>query len=286
MNNSSSASDERIEDIKKKFVGYYSDAHDLFGNNVGKTSLSGSSVMFHYINFFKTCRIIEKLMVHGFRNLPDYQILDAGCGNGQDLRTLVEFGALPEKCHGIDFSDTALAAARKMSPPEMEFRQVPFLKNGYDKGMFDIIFSYNTITNYPEDKDIMDIGVEFHRLVKADGVLLLICTIDQEAKRADGVAGLVARSFTLDDIKRFFPQFKMVDICSASVLKDNFEKNIVITDQTGSKANLGVLFNWNEKLKEQQSFGQFYVGGALKHLVYGMEVIQSGLKLIVLRPEA
>ncbi len=284
MGNGGNDADARVNDIKNKFVGYYSAESDLFGNNIDKPGLTGQSVMFHYINFFKTCRIVEKLFLHGFSNLPEYRILDAGCGNGQDLRTLVEFGAKPENCHGIDFSEAALAAARRMSPPEMEFRQVPFLDNGYETGTFDIVFSYNTITNYPEDRDIMDIGAEFRRLLQPNGVLLLICTIDNTPKRAAGVAGLVARTFTMDDIKKFFPQFEIKDACSASVLKDNFEKNIVITDQLGNKANMGVLFNWGAKLQEQQSYNQFYVNGALKHLVYGMEIIKSGLKLLVLRP--
>lgn len=276
---------QRMDEVRKGFADYYNAESDLFGNNVAKDVISPMTIVRSYINFFKNCRIMEKLLQHGFNRLPEYKILDAGCGNGQDLRSLVEFGAKPENCHGIDFCDKALEFARTVSPPEMDFRQVPFFSNGFDDNIFDIVFSYNVITNFIDNSDIKCFGREARRVIKNNGLLLLICTIDDEARQTSGVAGLGVRTFTINDIVEFFPQFQIVDVASASVLKNDFDKNIIVKDMDKKEAHIEAIFNLAEQLKGQQSYDYFYTIGAMKHLVYGLEIVKSGLKLLVMKPK-
>jgi ubiquinone/menaquinone biosynthesis C-methylase UbiE len=52
----------------------------------------------------------------GLHSLRGKRMFDVGCGSGGHLRRMVDFGAEPANCFGIDPSTKSIEAARKLNP--------------------------------------------------------------------------------------------------------------------------------------------------------------------------
>src|SRR5215470_3268447 len=82
----------------------------------------------------------------GLSSLENLQILDVGCGSGGHLRRLIDFGAEPRRCFGMDLFSVRLQDARRTNPnisfAEANAAQLPFADNE-----FDLIFQYTVLTS-------------------------------------------------------------------------------------------------------------------------------------------
>lgn len=68
-------------------------------------------------------RLWQRLMsIQGYLPLSTLRILDVGCGSGQNLATLTEWGAVFENLCGIDLLPDRVAAAKK-NLPEIHFQE-------------------------------------------------------------------------------------------------------------------------------------------------------------------
>lgn len=97
-------------------------------------------------------------------------VLDLGCGPGIHLRFLVELGASPERCHGIDLMEDRIAYARSANPA-MTFTQGDALDSGLE-GPFDIVCQFTALSNQLEDEQRQQFANEMRRLVAPGGVIL------------------------------------------------------------------------------------------------------------------
>jgi len=280
---SDSEQSDALNGLKNCFSEYYRHDYDIFGNNVTNLSLSLFAVKSYYNNFFKTTRIMERLVINGFTELGKYKFLDAGCGGGQDLRSMVELGALPENCHGIDFSGEATAFARKVSPPAMTFSNSPLHQTGLPDASCDVIFCFNTICNYHDDGEVAAIVAELRRVIKPQGILLLIGTIGDSSK-GFGLANLPVRVFSVDEMTRLFNSFRLTDLSTCSVNGAEFDSNIVLQDSSGRQADVGALFALLDDLRKQKQYSQFFLEGALQHMLAGLGLAKCTLKLLTFRP--
>ena len=66
--------------------------------------------------------VVRRFLHHAFG--PDLQaqsVLDAGCGDGRLLRSLLECGVEPGRMLGVDMLSDRIELARRISPPTMRF---------------------------------------------------------------------------------------------------------------------------------------------------------------------
>ena len=68
-------------------------------------------------------RAISRMMRRtGRLDLAGLRILDVGCGSGRLLRVMVDMGATPADCVGVEIQPHLVEAAKQRSHPDMQFR--------------------------------------------------------------------------------------------------------------------------------------------------------------------
>jgi len=271
-----------LNSLKEKFSLYYENKNiDIFGNNLNKDTVSPLLPHEEYNNFFKWCRIIQLLVYNGFIDIGKYRILDAGCGNGQDLRKFMEIGAAVENCYGIDFSEKALEFAVKHSPAAFSYKACDLDKTGYADAFFDIIVSFNTIVNYHDDDYIKRIADEFRRVIRPGGLLLLITVLTSESWKKTGLIDIPTRGFTLDEIKTLFGGFEVRQMFTASS-RFSIPTGGRLDDSLGNPIKLELFSNLYNYFVNAKKYESFYLEGAVNHLCSGLELLDTPTKILAL----
>ena len=96
-------------------------------------------------------------------------ILDAGCGDGQDILYYQSQGATT---YGFDSSKEMVVIAQNMSP-KSEIIHSSFEKTPYENDFFDCILSKYAIQH---QKNLEVVFSEFHRILKGNGTLYILIT--------------------------------------------------------------------------------------------------------------
>lgn len=275
--------DGELELLKEKLGAYYTNPNvELYGNIILKDEMSYLLPVREYDNFFKWCKIIQMLFSMGLTKLGKYKILDAGCGNGQDLRKLIEMGAEPENCYGIDFMEDAIKYAQRKSPATATFKTCNLMESGFENNFFDLILLFNTITNL-SDAVITELNSEIRRIIKPDGVLLLMCVLEEKSVLSTGIFDIPARHFTEDEIKKLLSSFDVFRVMNASAVME-LPQGGFISD--GSKTvDLNVFYNIARQLKDAKKYELLFLEGAIKHLCAGLSLVNNPPKIIALKPK-
>jgi len=107
----------------------------------------------------------------GLTSLKNLKILDVGCGSGGALRRMVDFGAEPGKCFGIDLFRKSLCDARRVNPnicfAEANTAQLPF---GNDE--FDLVFQFTVLTSVLDSQIRRAIVSEIRRVLRPGGYFI------------------------------------------------------------------------------------------------------------------
>lgn len=106
--------------------------------------------------------------------LSQCNILDAGCGNGNALRKVIEYGAVPERCIGLDISNKVVSYAQSRSPAGVQYLVGSIDKTDNPSECFDLIINFGVLIHVLDDEYIKAISREFARILKKNGVLLSI----------------------------------------------------------------------------------------------------------------
>lgn len=122
---------------------------------------------------------IEEVVQFVFRNYrnarSDVRILDAGCGAGRHVKFLADEGFIP---YGIDFSESGVEYTKKMLSLSDHDKFTPNILCGsiaelpFKKSYFNAIVCW-AVLYYLSEKDIKNAILEFHRVLKRKGKLLL-----------------------------------------------------------------------------------------------------------------
>lgn len=102
--------------------------------------------------------------------LSGRRILDLGCGAGYHLRSLVELGATPSLCHGLDLMADRVELARAFNPA-MTFLEGDATDTGLD-GPFDVVCQFDALCNLHGDHARQAFADEMLRLVAPGGVVV------------------------------------------------------------------------------------------------------------------
>lgn len=117
-------------------------------------------------------RVIAGLLgLLGSPPLMARKILDVGTGGGGELARLIDLGANPRLCHGIDLIEGRIAEARRRLP-SVDFRVADGTELGFDDGEFDLVF-LSTVVSSILDHDVRrSISREANRVLRRGGCVL------------------------------------------------------------------------------------------------------------------
>ena len=90
------------------------------------------------------------------------------------MRFFTELRVKPENCYGLDISEIAINLCKSLSPNTMNFQVCSVLNMPFENNMFDIILCSGLFDCFNDDNDIRKISKEFKRVIKDDGVVLVI----------------------------------------------------------------------------------------------------------------
>jgi len=107
----------------------------------------------------------------GLTSLRNLRMLDIGCGSGGNLRRMVDFGAEPQNCFGIDLFRKTLLSGRAVNPGisllEGTAAELPFAD-----GQFDLVFQFTVLTSVLDAKVRRAIVSEVSRTLRKGGYFI------------------------------------------------------------------------------------------------------------------
>jgi SAM-dependent methyltransferase len=138
----------------------------------------------------------------GIKSLSQLEIIDVGCGNGGWLRTLMAWGAVPQKLHGIDLLSDRIDAA-KNSSPMIDFK----ISSGYSIPFFDAsmdLVSANTVFSSILDPAARTVlAQEMTRVLQPGGHIMVYDYRISDPRNTDTTGIRKA------EIIRLFPEFDL-----------------------------------------------------------------------------
>lgn len=107
----------------------------------------------------------------GLNSLKSLRILDIGCGSGGHLRRMVDYGAEPGNCFGIDPCSKSVVAGRELNPDitllQGSAEHLPFSNND-----FDLVFQFTVFTSILDPEVRKAIAAEIFRVLRPGGYFI------------------------------------------------------------------------------------------------------------------
>lgn len=130
------------------------------------------------------------------------KVLDAGCAAGRDSNLLRQKGF---NVTGLDISAGLLEIA-KQKFPDITFIEGNFLSLPFEDAEFDGIWAHQSLLHLETTADVDKALAEFHRVLKPDGILLVLV----KAQTGKDKTAIVTDDFSNHD--RFFQYFTQDEI--------------------------------------------------------------------------
>jgi ubiquinone/menaquinone biosynthesis C-methylase UbiE len=138
----------------------------------------------------------------GLTTLAGLRILDVGCGRGDALRQLLEYGADPELLTGIDLLDENVKQARRRSP-HLQVICGSASRLPFPDSSFDLVLQFTLFTSILNDEVKHAIAAEMTRVLAPGGRILWYDFSFNNPKNPD-VRGIGKR-----EIQALFPGLEM-----------------------------------------------------------------------------
>jgi len=116
--------------------------------------------------------ILDSLRRAGVATLDDRAILEVGCGSGQWLRALVQWGARPSRVTGVDLLTHRIAAARAVCAADSTLLVGSAAKLPFRDGAFDIVLQSTVFTSILDDGLRARAASEMLRVLRPGGFVL------------------------------------------------------------------------------------------------------------------
>ena len=113
----------------------------------------------------------EALARRGVEALDGLDILEVGCGTGNELSRLVAAGADPPRLSGIDLREGAIAEARR-GVPEAQLVVGDASRLPYPDGSFDLVYQATALSSMPSRAMRDQVAAEMRRVVRPGGLIV------------------------------------------------------------------------------------------------------------------
>ena len=110
----------------------------------------------HLLRFFRRA---------GMASLKDLTILDVGCGSGGQLRRLIDFGAEPANCFGVDLFRKSLSLGRRLNS-NVSFVEGNAAELPFPSGHFDLVLQSMVFTSVLDETVRGTIASEIVRIMR------------------------------------------------------------------------------------------------------------------------
>jgi SAM-dependent methyltransferase len=119
----------------------------------------------------RTQVLARLLRAAGLLPLTDRRILDVGCGSGQVLAGLTQWGAVPGNLYGVDLLPDRVEEAKRRFPG-INFRAGNAEQVDFPDGSFDLVLLYTVFTSVLNDEMARNLAAEVRRLTKPGGAVV------------------------------------------------------------------------------------------------------------------
>lgn len=141
-------------------------------NEVWKEHKTKNSYNFYQSRIERSRNKVSTFIENGIKFQKDELILEAGCGDGSVIFSLLE--NFDVNCVGLDFSENAMMQAEKIMKErkqyfEFDLGDVHNMK--YNDYTFDKVISLGVIEHFNDPEKIIK---EMYRVLKKDGVLIIM----------------------------------------------------------------------------------------------------------------
>lgn len=144
---------------------------------------------------------LRLLAAHGFHPLENMRILDVGCGDGNMLRQLLQWGVSPQLLAGIELRSEPVEKALHLNP-NLDIRCGSATKLPWPDAAFDLACQHTVFTSILDSLMRQQIAAEMARIIRPGGAILWYDFIYDNPHNPD-VRGVKAK-----EIKKLFPEFK------------------------------------------------------------------------------
>lgn len=144
----------------------------------------------------------------GFSDLGQKRILDLGCGDGQMLLELLQWGASADRLAGIDLRPEVIENAKARLPPTLDLRQGCATALPWPDATFDLLCLHTVMSSILDSTMRRRVAAEISRVLAAAGALLWYDTRRDNPKNPN-VAAVTER-----ELRSLFPGFS----CAVSTI--------------------------------------------------------------------
>jgi len=150
----------------------------------------------------REAEIASFMRSEGLTSLAGLRILDVGCGRGDTLRQLLEFGADPNLVTGIDLLEENIESAQKLCP-HLRVICGTATRLPFSDASFDLVLQFMLFTSILSDLSKRTIATEMIRVLAPGGRVLWYDFSFDNPKNSD-VRGIGKR-----EIQALFPGFSV-----------------------------------------------------------------------------
>jgi len=147
--------------------------------------------------------VLRLLSREGFRDLSETTILEVGCGTGNWLRSFVQWGAKPERVHGIELLEPRVKQCRALCPADMDIRHGDAAALPWPDEHFDLVLQATVFSSILDAGVKQRLAAEMLRVVKPQGMILWYDLRTDNPRNPD-VRGIGRR-----EIRRLFPHCRI-----------------------------------------------------------------------------
>jgi ubiquinone/menaquinone biosynthesis C-methylase UbiE len=146
------------------------DYRNFYKNISNKIEFGGAFSNYDFLVKHRFMNFFQHVYNAALRRHPS-KILDMGCGNGVNLPIANIFPSA--EYHGLDYAEKAIENARKEFP-RVIFHLEDAFHTSFEDNTFDMIILSNVLVIHKEEEDRVNLLKEVRRILKDDGVFLLI----------------------------------------------------------------------------------------------------------------
>jgi ubiquinone/menaquinone biosynthesis C-methylase UbiE len=138
----------------------------------------------------------------GLIPLGKRRILDVGCGVGEELAGLLDWGAAPEQLFGVDLIPERIEAARQ-NYPGVSFQTSNAESIPFPNASFELILVYTVFSSILDPHMARNVAAEIHRVLTSKGVVVWYDF------RMNNPFNRQVRGLARKQIQRLFPAFRL-----------------------------------------------------------------------------